>query len=393
MPLTMSSSPEAERLLADDAFRAQWTRLYQSCPWATVLQAPGFVASWFEFYKKDYRLLFVCEFSPRKELIGFLPVAIPRNSNRAVLPGAQQAEYKTWLALPSNGGSFPGEALKLLAGATAIGALSFRYLPPGVPLAGLPRGGPWILEAEEHTRAVIRLSNATEVAGYLRQKTNSTLRNSRNRLQRMGNLRLERIHEAAALAPIFDELIDWYDTRQGSAHGKKAFEQDDNKKAWHLRLLQEGLLHVTVLKLDAEVISAAFGMADGKTYSLAMPMFSPAHARYSPMALHFLFLVEQLQRDGYLLLDLTPGPDPFKERFGAEFERVSTLSIYFKRREWVKAEVRRQSRAMIKAALSPLGLAPSSLSRGAQWMRALLRRRKRAEARPALLPQPPGMPR
>ena len=393
MPLTICRPQEAERLLADDGFRSQWTRLYQSCPWATALQAPRFVASWYEFYCKHYRLLFVCEFSPKKELIGFLPVAVPRNSNRAVFPGAQQAEYKTWLALPSNGGSFPGEALKLLARVTAIGSLSFRYLPPGVPLGGLPRGGPWILEAEEHTRAVIRLSNAAEVAGYLRQKTNSTLRNSRNRLQRMGDLHLERIREAGALAPIFDRLIDWYDTRQDSAHGKKAFQLDGNKKAWHLRLLQEGLLHVTVLKLGADVISAAFGMADGKTYSLAMPMFSPAHARYSPMALHFLLLVEQLQRDGYLLLDLTPGPDPFKERFGAEYERVSALSIYFKRREWVKAELRRQAAAMIKAALSPLGLAPSSLSRGVQWTRALLRGRKRGEDRSALFPQPPGIPR
>src|SRR5579863_1709800 len=106
MSLRICRSSEAEQLLGNESFRSQWTRLYQACPWATVLQSPAFVTSWYEFYKEPYRLILVCEFSAANELIGFLPLAIQDGSGRAVSPGAQQAEYKTWLALPSNGASF-----------------------------------------------------------------------------------------------------------------------------------------------------------------------------------------------------------------------------------------------------------------------------------------------
>lgn len=248
-------------------------------------------------------------------------------------------------------------------------------------MAGLPGRLPWRCQVEVHARPVIRLSDAGRVAEYLREKTNSTLRNSRNRLTKMGSLRLEHIHEIRELAPIFDQLIDWYEVRQGNAHGKRAFETDNKKKAWHLRLLEDGLLHVTVLRAGADMISASLGMADGKTYSLAMPIFSPDYARYSPMALHFLMLVEQLHGDGYALLDLTPGPDAFKQRFAAEDELVHSVSIYFRRREWLKAAVRRQGSAIAKATLSPLGLTPSSLSRGALYIRTLLHRGKRSAKR------------
>jgi CelD/BcsL family acetyltransferase involved in cellulose biosynthesis len=373
MPFRIARGKEASEMLKNERFLAEWRRLYRECPWSTVAQSPAFVTSWYATYR-EYRPLVVCEFSASQEMIGLLPLAM-HPSGQAVLPGARQAEYQSWLAIPSNGKSFLEASLSLLSRNTAIGALSFRYLPCGVPLGRADSLStlPWTCELELHRRPIVRLSDASEVAEYVRQKTNSTIRNSWNRLKRMGNVRLEQIRETTALDPIFDQLIEWYDTRQEMAHGKKPFQMDKNKKVWHLRLLQEGLLHLTLLKVGERIASAIFGASDSKTYSVMMPVFAPEYGRYSPIAIHHLSLVEQLHADGYSVLDLTPGPDAFKERFAGTYETVSALSIYFKQRAWFKAKVRQQSQAFTKGVLSALGIAPSTVLRTLPRIHALLK--------------------
>lgn len=384
MPFKIARSVEATEMLGNEGFRRQWLSLYRACPWATVAQSPAFVTSWYDHYK-EYSPILVCEFSDSRTMTGFLPIAV-HLSGQAVLAGAHQAEYKSWLALPSNGNSFLEASLRLLSRKTAIGALSFRYLPSGAPVggaAGLSRL-PWICEFEAHSRPMVRLTDAAEVAEYVRQKTNSTIRNSWKRLNRVGKVHLEQIRESEELVPIFDQLIEWYDTRQAMAHGKKPFEADGNKKAWHLRLLKEGVLHLTLLRAGQEVLSAIFGLSDGKTYSMMMPMFAPEYGRYSPIAIHHLLLVEQLHADGYSVLDLTPGPDPFKERFAGAYETVNVLSVYFKQRAWFKAKVRQQSHAFTKGMLSALGIEPSTIARTIPRIQALLRLKRPSRPTPKL---------
>ena len=374
MPLKIARYIQAAEMLRNDDFRAQWLRLYRECPWATAAQSPAFVRSWYDAYRHQYRLLLVCEFSASNELIGLLPVARDQFGH-AVLPGGRQAEYKTWLALPSNGKSFLHASLKLLSRERQIGALLFQYLPAGAPAdaAGVSTALSWISEVETHKRPIIRLTNAAEVAEYISQKTNKTIKNSWNRLKRMGNVRLEQIREVEELVPIFDQLIQWYEIRQEMTYGKRPFRWDKNKKTWHLSLLKEGLLHVTLLKVGPTVISAMFGLTDGKTYSVMMSMFAPEYARYSPIALHHLLLVERLHAEGYSVLDLTPGPDPFKDRFAGAYDDVRVLSVYFKHKEWIKAKVRQQSEAIARGLLSAVGITPGSVARTLPRGQALLK--------------------
>lgn len=364
MSLKIAHHAEAAEMLRTGSFRALWLRLYRECPWATAAQSPAFVTSWYETYRQEYRPLLVCEFSATNALEGFLPVAVGR-SGRAVLPGAHQAEYKSWLALPSNGGAFLESGLKLLSEETDIGGLSFRYLPAGTPVGGMATSdeSPWIREVERHSRPIVRLGDAAAVAEYVRRKKTKTIKNSWNRLGRNGSLQLEHIRECEELVPIFDQLIEWYEMRQEMAHGKRPFRTDPYKKTWHLRLLKEGLLHVTLLRAGREIVSALFGLSDGKTFSVLMPVFAPWHAACSPMAIHHLMMVEYLHAEGFSILDLTPGPDPFKERFAAEYEDVNVLAVYFKQREWIKAKVRERTHAITKEVLSAVGIEPRTITR------------------------------
>jgi CelD/BcsL family acetyltransferase involved in cellulose biosynthesis len=387
MPVKLARSVEAAEMLKNKGFRARWLRLYEECPWATPAQSPAFVSSWYDAYKEQYLPLLVSEFSLSNDLIGLLPLALDW-SGHAVSPGGRQAEYKSWLALPSNGRSFLQASLKLLSRKTQIGALFFHYLSAGAPVEGaeLSSAFSWISEVETHRRPIIRLGDAGEVTEYICRKTNKTIKNSWNRLKRIGNVRLEQIRYVDELVPIFDQLIAWYDLRQERAHGKRPFQLDRYKKIWHLSLLKEGLLHVTLLKTGNEVVSAIFGLSDGKTYSLMMSIFAPDYARYSPVALHHLLLVEHLHAEGYSILDLTPGSDPFKERFAGAYEDVRALSVYFKHREWIKAKVRQQSEVLARGLLSAVGITPGSIARtlprGQAFLKALLRFKKPSRESP-----------
>jgi CelD/BcsL family acetyltransferase involved in cellulose biosynthesis len=378
MPVRIIQGEDCQEILRDESFRSQWELLYEACPWATGLQRPGFVIPWCHAYGDRYRILLICEFSSSHDLIGLLPVAIENASGQATLPGAHQAEYKTWLALPSNSRSFIEQGLDALAQETRISSLSFRYLAPGTPVdwVGNARESAWICQVGKDPRAIIRVADAVEVADYLAKKNSLKSTKSKwNRLKRLGKISFDRLVNASELAPIFDQLISYYEMRQGTMYGKRAFQDDPAKKPFHLALLQEpNLLHVTVLKAGGEIVSASFGFVSRDTYSLAMSMFSPAHAHYSPVTLHFLLLVEQLHKQGFSVLDLTAGPDPFKERFASDYDSVQVLSWYANRRVWVKRKVRQQGESLARRVLHAWGIAPHAARlRLQQLLRAPLR--------------------
>ena len=103
-------------------------------------------------------------------------------------------------------------------------------------------------------------------------------------------------------------------------------------------------------------------------------MFSPAHAHHSPVTLHFLLLVEQLHKQGFAVLDLTAGTDPFKERFASDYDSVQVLSWYANRRVWAKRQVRQQGESLVRRALHAWGIAPHAARlRLQQLLRAPLR--------------------
>lgn len=371
MALNIIRGKEAHGIIENSDFLAQWQRLHEVCPWATPYQGSEFVSTWYQAYKDRYEPLIVYATDDAKELNGLIPMAMETSIGRVVVAGAHQCEYQAWIARPTQSDSFMESALRSIARETEIDFLSLKYVPPGTPIdwASSSDGKSWICERKQHARPIIRLEDPSRVAEYIqKKKSRRSTKNYWNRLKRIGELRLDQIHDAQQLTPIFDRLISFYDTRQGAANNSVPFLDDANKKPFHLDLLQSaGLLHLTVLWAGDELISALFGIADGKTYSLAMPMFSPVYADYSPITLHLLAVVERLQQQGFSMLDLTPGGDPFKERFASDHDSVSTLEFYFRRRDWVRHRIQTESEAIVRRGLRLVGIDPKSARQ--QWNR------------------------
>ncbi|MDQ3441701.1 MAG: GNAT family N-acetyltransferase, partial [Planctomycetota bacterium] len=84
------------------------------------------------------------------------------------------------------------------------------------------------------------------------------------------------------------------------------------------------------------VASFHFNTIDRKHVQLTLITHNPLLAEHSPGKFHVLLLGRMLLEQGYGWIDLTPGGDPYKERFANAWDHVYTLTVFrnpFERRK------------------------------------------------------------
>jgi hypothetical protein len=238
----------------------------------------------------------------------------------------------------------------------------FKYLPPLTPkewITGNPRRG-WYCKLESRPRPILSVRNGNNLVEHILKKRQ--LRNVQNRLKGIGGVYFEQIDDPLRLAQIFDEIIGYYDFRQGAIHGSFPFKQDPLKRTFHLALIEvPNLLHVTVLRAGRSILAAHLGLSGKGQVYLGIPAQSPFYARYSPGVLHLLMLAKNLKEQGYSALDLTPGGAPWKERFATDHEEAHVLTIFSTRDQVVRDKLTVTSKALAKPALRWLGLSPDAV--------------------------------
>jgi GNAT superfamily N-acetyltransferase len=158
---------------------------------------------------------------------------------------------------------------------------------------------------------------------------NKTTRNQINRLKRNGEITFERLYSRAAIELVLPELIANYDLRHLAVHGIAPFLADPKKRRFYVELLgKPGLLHVTILRVGNTVAAAHIGVLSGSTLHLGITSQNPWLASSSPGKLLMHYLVELMDREGLRTLDLTPGDDPYKDRFANHEDRVHSLTVH-----------------------------------------------------------------
>jgi CelD/BcsL family acetyltransferase involved in cellulose biosynthesis len=346
--------------LSDEGFQRGWDELYEACPWGTVFQSRGFVACWYRTYRHDY-LPVLLRGGGEGRLTGLLALALPLGGGgRLVGAGHFEAEYQCWLTAEAEGESFITAALAALQERLPGHALHLRFLPPGAPLAWATADPHWraqcVLEPARRPlmdMADPQLPKLLKLSGQNKSKL--------NRLRRLGEVRLERVTDAAAFSAMLGELAVQYDFRQGALFNKNRFREDPLKAVFLQELFRLGLLHATVLKVNEEVIAAMVAVSGQNWVHLqGLNIHSPLYARHSPGILHFFMLGKMLADEGAAVFDLTPGGDPYKERFATRHDVVHTLTIA------ANPSIRRkkQIRKIIQAYLTQAGMRPMSVELG-----------------------------
>lgn len=318
----------AHVILEDTAFVAAWLRLHGRCPHATSFQAPGFVCAWYGAYSGRWTPVVLRAMDADGELVGLWLLALDPASRMLVHAGAHHAEYHAWLAVAGQDEPFLAAAWDELKRQIDFAKLQFKYLP-SAELSKTLFQVPGIAEvAALHIirRPLLRLDSEQIHASFAKKSNKSRF----NRIRKLGALETRRVTDGAELHRVFDEIIDFYDFRQGAMNQSVPFRQDQFKQSFHAALFANtpDETYITITYLDERPIAALWGLMSGKTLHLGILMYSPFFAEYSPGKLHVMQLSKLMLSDGLEVLDLTPGGDLWKERFANEHDDVAEAMLY-----------------------------------------------------------------
>jgi hypothetical protein len=315
---------EVLQLLEDPGFQVGWDHLCNICPWTTVFQRSSFVVTWYRVYGNDFFPILVKSESAGK-LTGLLTLAGDKNG-LITGAGVNQAEYQVWLTADANDELFIKHALQEVCRFFPGKKIVLKYIPADVSLSFTKKDPVWnkrcFVKVSPHPLMII---NDAHLTNELRKKNR---REKINRLKRLGELKFERIGDYAAFYSVFDELAIQSDFRKGAMYNKIAFKTDPLRKQFLLKLFELNNLHVTVLKLNDEIIASNVSIGGQRRIHLqGLNSFAAAFARYSPGIIHFLMLGKLLAEEGVEVFDLTPGADAYKDTLATDYTEAYTLSI------------------------------------------------------------------
>lgn len=356
----LDQEEDVRRKLEDATFVSAWRNLSASCAWGTAFQDVPFIKTWWRVYKDVYAPLLIYQTNEAQGVTGLVALARHRRDGSLVVAGAEQAEYKCWLAGEGDNGQFILRAGKVLSDRFPRASLRFNFLPPGAPIAAALANETWLKQA--FVRRVARPLRDIGTGDAARKSLEKKSNKSRiNRLKKQGRLRLEILTSANDLAACLPQIAEQYDLRQGGVNAIMPFRNDERKAAFLTALMEiPDLFSASLLVLDDQVIAANLGVRTGSTVSVGVFSFSPLYAAHSPGKLLLLLLSAHLADRGIDTLDLTPG-GAWKERFASRHDEVVDLLLHFDRRKALV--LRAWDCALIsgKRLLSLFGLTPAAL--------------------------------
>jgi CelD/BcsL family acetyltransferase involved in cellulose biosynthesis/RimJ/RimL family protein N-acetyltransferase len=339
-------------------FVGRWISLFRQCGFATVFQHPDFVCAWYSTYRRDWEPVILYSREPSGEFVGLWLLAWKEERRILVHAGDQQAEYHTWLARAGSGARFLEHAWMELRRTFSLQFLKFQYLP-SPHLADLLRATFNRVAISKHARPLMRLDPESIRASFAKKSNKSRF----NRLRRMGELEFRRVVDIREFDSVMDELIDFYDLRQGATHGSTPFRDDALKRDFHraLFITASDCVIFAVTYLAGRPIAAYWGLSrEGQTH-LGMLIHSPFVAEHSPGKLHLMQLGEYLSGRGITVVDLTPGGDVWKERFANDHNEVASAFLYASDWRWWGDKVHNSIISAMRRGLSKLGITPNYL--------------------------------
>jgi len=354
-PATLLRGTEADTALCDADFIARWQELLERCPYATVFQRPQFVRPWYSTYRREWEPILLVAREASGDLAGFWSLAWNEQRQALTHAGAHQAEYHAWLAAAGGEASFLESSWRQLRRNLPFTRLSFDYLP-NTALADLLRTTLTTVGVRKQSRPLLRLDPKAIQASFSKKSNKSRF----NRLKRLGPLEFRRVVDRDEFERVFDELIDFYDFRQGATYRVTPFRRDSLKRDFHLTLFTAAPERVllTVTYLAGRPIAAYWGLASEEQTHLGMLIHSPFLAEHSPGKLHLMQLSEHLLQLGMRRIDLTPGGDAWKERFANDHDEVVSAVLHVSRWQWRIAESRAMMIRAAKRILPITGISP-----------------------------------
>lgn len=370
IPVDILIGKSAHQVLDDVQFMSAWQRLYTRSQHATVFQSPTFVSVWYQTYRVNWEPVIVRSVDSKGEMVGLWLLAYSPKQQELVHAGGHQAEYQVWLTLPGADAIFLESAWLALKHQLSFETLRFKYLP-AIAIVDALRNVAALngcLTVRTHIRPLMTIDLADIKSSFAKKSNKSRF----NRLKKLGVIEFRRLSEPDEVEAVFDEFIDCYDFRQGAINHVTPFREDPLKREFHVNLFAASLeeTYFTVTYLNGRAIAGFWGATHRQIVHLGMLVYSPFFAAHSPGKLHIMQLCERLFEDGKTVLDLTPGGDPWKERFANSHDEVAELIFYRSKPARRRADFIQGGRQWAKRWLARVGVQPANLQRVLMSMRS-----------------------
>ncbi len=356
MKIELLIDKAAKKLIEDAKFREKWKKLYDKCPWGSVFQSADFVVTWYETYASQFVPVIVTGVSGEGELAGLFTLATDTKSGELVAAGGNQAEYQVWLAESQDGNAFIESALEKLCEQFPNRSLTLLFMPPNAPVGWAGSGNRWSKRSHVRrlSRGLMEVGDGNSFKDTLRKKKQGKI----NRLKRLGDLHLDRIHDPDELGAVFDEIIPYQTLRLRAIYNLPDVPSDPLKKNFHMNLMRlPRMLHATALRVDDRLISAQIHFYNKGQVLLWLITHSPFYARYSPGELHTLMIGVELAKEAIPIFDLTPGGN-YKDRYATNYDEVYVVTVFFSRIRRIQYKLKRMLAETAKLGIQVFNITP-----------------------------------
>ena len=370
MGLKLARGKKAARLLRDVDFRRKWERLYDACPWGTVFQEQKYLEIWYRNYGHAFELILIYQEDSSGELAGLFPLARCLDSDKLCFAGDYHAEYKTWLATPANGNSFPEKALDTVSREFPDAILQLLFLAPNTPLEWT--SGKWTkqIRLQHVPRPLVDLGKQNRSDRSLRKRGNKT---RIRQLKKKGQFEFSEISSPDGFSKIFDEIENNSHLRLSGLHNVRP-KRDPNRKQFHLDLMTDtDVVYPTVLKVGENIASSQVCFRNKDEMLLCITSMSPFFAKQSPSKIHLLMLGKKLTASQFRNFDLSPG-NGYKERFATHIENSHSLTVFFRKRDCDRYRIKRHLIGVARKSLESLSIRKTRVFKLADRLNHKLRR-------------------
>jgi hypothetical protein len=348
--------------LDDEDFKWQWEQLLLKVGYGSVFQTPSFVLPWYNLNRQEFSPVVLAAYAEGR-LVGLLTLARKlqktnqKPCKKLVGAGNYFALYQTWLVEQPFSLIFWEKGISRILNEIPGCLINLKSIPNmGVfneiyPSIDFRKNS----VLEKFLNPVLDFSDE----GHNRILSKRHFKSKINRLNRAGKVFFEQVESEERFVQVFPKIASFHALRQGAAFNKIPFPSEGKDFELFTSWLKEGVLHVTCLWLNEELISAVIVVNDfGRSAHLAgLITYSASHAKLSPGLVHLHQLVSLLKSNNFENLKLSPGYDSYKDRFSNRDEEIFELLISRNRFELLK----RRLRVLLRNFLLKKGIRPMAL--------------------------------
>lgn len=309
--LILRGLPEVEQALKTGVLR-HWAELMERDPYSTVFQGPEWAMSWYRSYD-TFEPLVIALLSD-SALVGLVPLAIEKATDRLTFCGDGMADYKDVVARPGLRRRMASEFLTIFQSFGKQGTFAFGSTLSESDTVELLTS----LAADSGIRFLRRQHfgwqwvAAESTEDFAKKKS---VRNKLNYYRRTGELRARLITRREDWETLKDEFYSQHSLRQRYAGRPISFDSPQ-KRAFYDALFEESCSHFTVLEFNQKLIAAHFGCVRHGILYWGAPSFDITEKQCSPNLLLLVLAMQNREDWGFPRgVDLTIGTGDMKQRF------------------------------------------------------------------------------